>query len=157
MQEKFKDVQADINQVATSPRSAVTAGVVTPASATAAINAHTTNIPPPPLMSSVSDSHYYRSSSLSPPPPPPPPPSTMIEQPMLPSPYQNVHRFGEPVPPPPPVYPGVSLVGGPAADLPTHGHNQIYVNNVRMNLYTESIILYLFSVVAIFYYLARFN
>ncbi|ORE05580.1 hypothetical protein BCV72DRAFT_209085, partial [Rhizopus microsporus var. microsporus] len=48
MQEKLKDVQADINQVTTPPRTAFTAGVVTPASATAVINAHTTNIPPPP-------------------------------------------------------------------------------------------------------------
>ncbi|CEG81439.1 hypothetical protein RMATCC62417_15646 [Rhizopus microsporus] len=142
MQEKFKDVQADINQVTTSPRSAVTAGVVTPANATVAISAHTTNIPPPPPpMSSVSDSHYYRSSSSSSPPPPPPPPSsTMIEQPMPPSPYQNVHRFGEPVPPPPPVYPGVSLVGGPAADLPTHGHNQIYVNNLPFSTTWQDLI-----------------
>lgn len=51
--------------------------------------------------------------------------------------YQNMYRYGEAaapppphLPPPPPMYTHMSLVGGPAANLPTHGHNQIFVNNV---------------------------
>lgn len=55
-------------------------------------------------------------------------------------PYQNVYRYGGPetapppphLPPPLPMYTHMSLVGGPAANLPTHGHNQIFVNNVRI-------------------------
>jgi hypothetical protein len=49
-----------------------------------------------------------------------------------------MYRYGAPesapppphLPPPPPMYTNMSLVGGPAANLPTHGHNQIFVNNV---------------------------
>lgn len=44
--------------------------------------------------------------------------------------YTEGYRY-DTIPPPPPMYPSISLVGGSAADLPTHGHNQIYVNNVR--------------------------
>lgn len=39
-------------------------------------------------------------------------------------------NIAPPPPPPPPAYNHMGLVGGPAANLPTHGHNQIFVNNV---------------------------
>lgn len=39
--------------------------------------------------------------------------------------------YGQDNIPPPPMYNSMTLVGGPAANLPTHGHNQIFVNNVR--------------------------
>lgn len=63
------------------------------------------------------------------------PPQPPVET--IPPPYQNMYRYGEAAaaavvapPPPPPMYSSISLVGGPAANLPTHGHNQIFVNNV---------------------------
>lgn len=71
-----------------------------------------------------------------------PSPSTAAPPPATdaPSHYQNMYRYGVPevappppsshLPPPPPIYTHMSLVGGPAANLPTHGHNQIFVNNV---------------------------
>jgi hypothetical protein len=53
-----------------------------------------------------------------------------------------MYRYGEATaaaiiapPPPPPMYSSISLVGGPAANLPTHGHNQIFVNNVSKMLF----------------------
>lgn len=55
--------------------------------------------------------------------------------------YQSMYRYGAEtatpapphLPPPPPMYTHLTLVGGPAANLPTHGHNQIFVNNVRID------------------------
>ena len=77
-------------------------------------------IPPPPPPSNA----MYRYNEIQPPlhlshpPPPPPPPiaSSSSSSSILPQ-----------VSPVPPMY---SYVGGPAANLPTHGHNQIFVNNV---------------------------
>ncbi|KAI8376776.1 hypothetical protein BD560DRAFT_62710 [Blakeslea trispora] len=70
--------------------------------------------------------HHFRhetpilSSSLLPPPPPPPPA-------VLPPLQSNV----------PPLY---SFVGGPAANLPTHGHNQIFVNNLPFSTTWQDLI-----------------
>ena len=68
------------------------------------------------------------------------PPQPPVET--IPPPYQNMYRYGEATaaaiiapPPPPPMYSSISLVGGPAANLPTHGHNQIFVNNVSKMLF----------------------
>ncbi|KAI8640652.1 hypothetical protein BD408DRAFT_444986 [Parasitella parasitica] len=73
----------------------------------------------------------------------PPPPVEAI-----PLPYQNLYRFEEntataaatPPPPPPPIYSSMSLVGGPAATLPTHGHNQIFVNNLPFSTTWQDLI-----------------
>lgn len=102
--------------------------------------------PPPstadsPYKPEPSVSAYQHHPSPVPPPssiiPPPsasiPPPITIAAVPEAVDSYQNVYRYGgaEPVPPPPPpTYTHMTLVGGPAANLPTHGHNQIFVNNV---------------------------
>lgn len=86
---------------------------------------HSSSIPPP--NSSIPPQHI--SSSI----PPPISMSTMTAVPEAVDPYQNAYRYGgaEPLPPPPPPnYTHMTLVGGPAANLPTHGHNQIFVNNV---------------------------
>ncbi|KAI9359844.1 hypothetical protein BD770DRAFT_385635 [Pilaira anomala] len=74
-----------------------------------------------------------------------PPPATDI-----PSHYQNMYRYGVPevappppsshLPPPPPMYTHMSLVGGPAANLPTHGHNQIFVNNLPFSTTWQDLI-----------------
>jgi hypothetical protein len=56
--------------------------------------------------------------------------------------YDNVYRYGQeassmvpPPPPPPSIQPApiynVNLIGGPHAHLPTHGQNQVFVNNVK--------------------------
>lgn len=86
---------------------------------------HSSSIPPP--NSSIPPPHS--SSSI----PPPASMSTMAAVPEAVDPYQNTYRYGgaDPLlPPPPPNYTHMTLVGGPAAHLPTHGHNQIFVNNV---------------------------
>ncbi|KAI8064017.1 hypothetical protein BDF21DRAFT_466701 [Thamnidium elegans] len=62
--------------------------------------------------------------------------------------YQNMYRYGVPetapppahLPPPPPMYSHMSLVGGPAANLPTHGHNQIFVNNLPFSTTWQDLI-----------------
>ncbi|CAO3703590.1 unnamed protein product [Rhizopus stolonifer] len=53
--------------------------------------------------------------------------------------YAEGYRY-DTIPPPPPMYPSISLVGGSAADLPTHGHNQIYVNNLPFSTTWEDLI-----------------
>ncbi|KAI8084020.1 uncharacterized protein B0P05DRAFT_535864 [Gilbertella persicaria] len=73
-------------------------------------------------------------------PPPPPPSSSSLES--IPTYQQHVYRYGETqapmhLPPPPPVY---SFVGGPAANLPTHGHNQIFVNNLPFSTTWQDLI-----------------
>ncbi|KAI9477790.1 MAG: hypothetical protein EXX96DRAFT_568234 [Benjaminiella poitrasii] len=52
----------------------------------------------------------------------------------IPPPVLHHQHLPPPPPPPLPIYATMGLVGGPAANLPTHGHNQIFVNNV--SLYT---------------------
>ncbi|KAI8361812.1 hypothetical protein EDC96DRAFT_512591 [Choanephora cucurbitarum] len=59
-------------------------------------------------------------------PPPPPPPPPPIPSSLLPQ-----------VSPVPPMY---SYVGGPAANLPTHGHNQIFVNNLPFSTTWQDLI-----------------
>ncbi|KAL7309918.1 g-strand binding protein [Mucor circinelloides] len=107
----------------------------------------TSNIspPPPPPMSIVPTQHHPQ---LPPQPPvdsiPPPPPL-----------YHNAYRYGDtttaaavaavvvappPPPPPPTMYSSMSLVGGPAANLPTHGHNQIFVNNLPFSTTWQDLI-----------------
>ncbi|KAG0748775.1 hypothetical protein G6F57_005189 [Rhizopus arrhizus] len=78
--------------------------------------------PPPPVL----DSNYHHPS-----------PITNNETPTH---HQPIHRYLDPVPPPPPMYPAPTLVGGPAADLPTHGHNQIYVNNLPFSTTWQDLI-----------------
>lgn len=74
--------------------------------------------------------HQYHINTI--PPPVSVPPLPQQVEPVPPAYHQNMYRYGAPesVPPPPPMYTSMSLVGGPAANLPTHGHNQIFVNNV---------------------------
>ncbi|CEP18840.1 hypothetical protein [Parasitella parasitica] len=79
-------------------------------------------------------------------PPPPPPPSTSSVE-AIQTPYQNMYRYGETTaattatpPPPPPIYSSVGLVGGPGASLPTHGHNQIFVNNLPFSTTWQDLI-----------------
>lgn len=96
---------------------------------------HSSSIPPP--NSSVPPQHI--SSSI----PPPISMSTMTAVPEAVDPYQNAYRYGgaEPLPPPPPPnYTHMTLVGGPAANLPTHGHNQIFVNNLPFSTTWQDLI-----------------
>lgn len=122
--------------------------------------------PPPPLPMVDAGLHYSQNpstpcttttSNISPPPPPvsavplqhhsqlPHPPQPPVDA--IPPPYQSAYRYGDaatttaavvapPPPPPPPMYSSMSLVGGPAAHLPSHGHNQIFVNNVSATTVT---------------------
>jgi hypothetical protein len=65
-----------------------------------------------------------------------------------------------PPPPPPPMYTHMTLVGGPAANLPTHGHNQIFVNNVKKYILCfNKIFFFLLTlyIVAVLNNLAGFN
>lgn len=100
----------------------------------------TMNRAPLPSSSSMAETSYK--PEYHPPIPPPnvstiPPPISMPPTATVPEtvePYQNMYRYGSETaapPPPPPMYTHMTLVGGPAANLPTHGHNQIFVNNVR--------------------------
>ncbi|CAO3615753.1 unnamed protein product [Mucor hiemalis] len=105
----------------------------------------------PPYKPEPSVSAYQHHPSPVPPPssiiPPPsasiPPPITVTAVPEAVDSYQNVYRYGgaEPVPPPPPpTYTHMTLVGGPAANLPTHGHNQIFVNNLPFSTTWQDLI-----------------
>jgi hypothetical protein len=133
--------------------------------------------PPPPL---PMIGNTYQPESTYPPAVPPPtatiisptsvmPPAVTEAIPPPPPHYQNIYKYGAPdaavpppphMPPPPPMYTQMSLVGGPAANLPTHGHNQIFVNNVRESFLRCDMctcILNHFYIVAIFNNVARFN
>ncbi|KAI9267317.1 hypothetical protein BY458DRAFT_511933 [Sporodiniella umbellata] len=70
-----------------------------------------------------------------------------VQEPPLPEPHTEIYRYDTVPPPPPPplpmpvpMYPSISLVGGIAAALPTHGHNQIYVNNLPFSTTWEDLI-----------------
>ncbi|KAI8997020.1 hypothetical protein BDB01DRAFT_769543 [Pilobolus umbonatus] len=63
--------------------------------------------------------------------------------------YDNMYGYNQDIMPPHqlqqsmsqiPVYSHVSTVGGPAANLPTHGHNQIYVNNLPFSTTWQDLI-----------------
>ncbi|KAF1801738.1 hypothetical protein V8B55DRAFT_1473564 [Mucor lusitanicus] len=126
--------------------------------------------PPPPLPMVDAGLHYSQNpstpcttttSNISPPPPPvsavplqhhsqlPHPPQPPVDA--IPPPYQSAYRYGDaatttaavvapPPPPPPPMYSSMSLVGGPAAHLPSHGHNQIFVNNLPFSTTWQDLI-----------------
>ncbi|KAL9551808.1 hypothetical protein MBANPS3_004079 [Mucor bainieri] len=91
----------------------------------------------------------------------PPPPQPPVDN--IPPPYQHGYRYGDavapttaatpppaaaavvappppPPPPPHPMYSPMSLVGGPVAHLPTHGHNQIFVNNLPFSTTWQDLI-----------------
>ncbi|KAI7892236.1 uncharacterized protein EV154DRAFT_195564 [Mucor mucedo] len=101
--------------------------------------------PPPEIL-------YKSEQSLNIYPPVITPPVSAIPTPVStvdPVPYQSVYRYGGPetiapppphLPPPPPMYTHMSLVGGPAANLPTHGHNQIFVNNLPFSTTWQDLI-----------------
>ncbi|KAI8885435.1 RNA-binding domain-containing protein [Backusella circina FSU 941] len=90
-----------------------------------------------------------------PPPPPPPPPAAAAAAAVNVEPiYDNVYRYGQevggggmvPPPPPPataiqsaPIY-NMNLIGGPQAHLPTHGQNQVFVNNLPFSTTWQDLI-----------------
>ncbi|KAI8988503.1 hypothetical protein BDF20DRAFT_335808 [Mycotypha africana] len=117
----------------------------------------TTAVPPPsaavsstqsPILQPVpTDAHHVQQL----PPPPPPLPAAAV--------YQNVYRYGAgdnsstspiipppplshiPLPPPlPPPFNHIGLIGGPEANTPTHGQNQIYVNNLPFSTTWQDLI-----------------
>lgn len=104
----------------------------------------TSNYAPPASTSATTNSTSQPPAIEHIPPPPPPPQSHY---------HQNMYRYDPnvpppphlPPPPPPPMYTNMTLVGGPAANLPTHGHNQIFVNNVSGSLVPSMLNLYFFS------------
>jgi hypothetical protein len=110
-------------------------------------NSNNNNRPPPPRSDSssrdsrlpppVTNMDEYHINAI--PPPVSAPPLAQPVEAIPPAYHQSMYRYGAPEPapppshlPPPPMYTSMSLVGGPAANLPTHGHNQIFVNNVTL-------------------------
>ncbi|KAI7902807.1 uncharacterized protein BX663DRAFT_510555 [Cokeromyces recurvatus] len=84
-------------------------------------------------------------------------PTTAQPLPMKTADLYNIYRYGGletanalpppplhhphlPPPPPLPLYATMGLVGGPAANLPTHGHNQIFVNNLPFSTTWQDLI-----------------